>query len=400
MEKEMNYTPKSGLNVPVITVLDDSGRVIADEQRRVIRHVVQNGYGADVVFGVGTTGEWNRIANAERQRIMEIEVDEVQRINAVRRESRIEDRGSKIEDRVGRSILDLRSSILDPRSLIRGPQSVEAWVGVNGSTRAEILDNLDAAIQLGADAAVIAPLAIEDLAERDIVRFFQRDVADLIEASRGDMPIFLYDNADINAQGQPPHIRTRIVKHLSRLPWVRGVKVSASRRVIGNYTKAALHYKLPGEFGVYIGNAMLIFEMYRPSHGLLGRLREGWRDHLLQDTPPIGVVSGPANCMPREWQKAWRVCWAGDDELTDVYQDLCSRFEEICGFDEGGRRVMKTIACIKYALEIDGVISSAAVSRGTKALSVEQQEIFCDDYRAIRDYARKRIDSTWQTAMN
>jgi dihydrodipicolinate synthase/N-acetylneuraminate lyase len=386
----MSYTPKSGLNVPVITVMDDSGRVIADDQRRVIRHAVQNGYGADVVFGVGTTGEWNRIANAERQRIMEIEVNEVRLINTEQRGSRIEDRGSRIEDRVGRSILDLRSSTLDPRS-------VEAWVGVNGSTRAEILDNLDAAIQLGADAAVIAPLAIEDLAERDIVSFFQRDLAGLIEASKGGLPIFLYDNADINAQGQPPHIRTRIVKHLSRLPWVRGIKVSASRRVIGNYTKAALHYKLPGEFGIYIGNAMLIFEMYRPSHGLLGRLREGWRDHLLHYTPPIGVVSGPANCLPREWQKAWRVCWAGDDELTDVYKDLCSRFEEICGFDEGGRRVMKTIACIKYALEIDGVISSAAVGRGTKELSDEQKKIFSDNYHALRHYAQKRIDANWRT---
>jgi len=386
----MNYTPKSGLNVPVITVLDDSGRVIADEQRRVIRHVVQNGYGADVVFGVGTTGEWNRIANAERQRIMEIEVDEVRRVNAERRGSRIEDRGSRIVDRTDNSIFDPRSSILDPRS-------VEAWVGVNGSTRAEILDNLDAAIQLGADAAVIAPLAIEDLAERDIVRFFQRDLAGLIEASKGGLPIFLYDNADINAQGQPPHIRTRIVKHLSRLPWVRGVKVSASRRVIGNYIKAALHYKLPGEFGIYVGNAMLIFEMYRPSHGLFGRLREGWRDHLLHYTPPIGVVSGPANCLPREWQKAWRVCWAGDDELTDVYQDLCSRFEEICGFDEGGRRVMKTIACIKCALVMDGVISSAAVGRGTKELPDRQKEIFSDNYSALRHYARKRIDVNWRT---
>ncbi len=386
----MNYTPKSGLNVPVITVLDDSGRVIADEQRRVIRHVVQDGYGADVVFGVGTTGEWNRIANAERQRIMEIEVDEVRRINAVRRGSRIEDRGSKIEGRKAYAILDPLSSILDSRS-------VEAWVGVNGSTRAEILDNLDAAIQLGADAAVIAPLAVEDLAEADIVRFFQRDIAGLIEASKRDLPIFLYDNADINAQGQPPHIRTRIVKHLSRLPWARGVKVSASRRVIGNYMKAALHYKLPGEFGIYIGNAMLIFEMYRPSNGLLGRLREGWRDHLLHNTPPIGVVSGPANCMPREWQKAWRVCWAGDDELTDVYRDLCSRFEEICGFDEDGRRVIKTIACIKCALELDGVISSAAVGRGTRALSDEQKKTFSENYHALRHYARMRIDANWRT---
>ncbi|HKQ89633.1 MAG TPA: dihydrodipicolinate synthase family protein [Blastocatellia bacterium] len=386
----MNYKPKSGLNVPVITVLDDSGRVIADEQRRVIRHVVQNGYGANVVFGVGTTGEWNRIANAERRRIMEIEVDEVRRINAERRGSRIEDRGSKIEGRTAYAILDPRSSIIDSRS-------VEAWVGVNGSTRAEILDNMDAAVQLGADAAVIAPLAVEDLAERDIVRFFQRDIAGLIEASKRDLPIFLYDNADINAQGQPPHIRTRIVKHLSRLPWVRGVKVSASRRVIGNYTKAALHYKLPGEFGIYIGNAMLIFEMYRPSHGLLGRLREGWRDHLLHYTPPIGVVSGPANCMPREWQKAWRVCWAGDDELTDFYKDLCSRFEEICGFDENGRRVMKTIACIKCALELDCVISSTAVGRGTRALSDEQKKTFSDNYHALRHYAQKRIDANWRT---
>jgi dihydrodipicolinate synthase/N-acetylneuraminate lyase len=386
----MNYAPKPGLNAPVITVLDDSGRVIADEQRRVIRHVVQNGYGADVVFGVGTTGEWNRIANSERQRIMDVEVDEVRRINAELRGSRIGDRGSRIEGRIGDAIFYPRSSILDPRL-------VEAWVGVNGSTRAEILDNLDAAIQLGADAAVIAPLAIEDLAEREIVRFFQRDLADLIEVSKSDLPVFLYDNADINAQGQPPHIRTRIVKHLSRLPWVRGIKVSASRRVIGNYTKAALHYKRPGEFGVYIGNAMLIFEMYRPRHGLLGRLREGWRDHLLHDAPPIGVVSGPANCMPREWQKAWRVCWAGDEELTDVYQDLCSRFEEICGFDEEGRRVTKMIACIKRALELDGVISSVAVGRGTKALSGEQKNCFSDNYHALRHYARNKIDPIWQT---
>jgi dihydrodipicolinate synthase/N-acetylneuraminate lyase len=129
-------------------------------------------------------------------------------------------------------------------------------------------------------------------------------------------------------------------------------------------------------------------------------LREGWRDHLLHDTPPIGVISGPANCLPREWQKAWRVCWSGDDELTDVYQDLCSRFEKICAFEENGRRVVKMIACLKRALEIDGVISSAAVGRGTNALSNEQKKIFSEDYCALRDYAGKRIDPTWQTTMN
>lgn len=365
----MNYVLKRGLNVPTITVLDDAGRVLPTEQRRVFRHVVQHGYGADVIFGVGTTGEWNRLTNIERQRVMEIEVDEVRQINTELRER-------------GRA------------------QTVEAWVGVNGTTQAEILANLDAAIQLGADAAVIAPLAIEDLDERAIVPFFQREITSLLEASPRALPIFLYDNADIAAPGHAPHIRTQVIKHLSRLPWLRGLKVSASRRLLGNYTKAALHYKHPGEFGIYVGNAMLIFELYRPSHSLFGRLREGWRDYLLHDAPPIGVVSGPANALPREWQKAWRVCWAGDEQLTAVYQDLCERFEKLCGFDEQGRRVSKTIACVKYALALDGVITSSRVGAGTKALSDEQRRIFRDGYQALRDYAKASIDRLWQSAVD
>ncbi len=366
---------KRGLNVPAITVIDEGGRVIADEQRRVFRHLAQNGYGADEIFGVGTTGEWNRLSNDERQRVMEIEVDEVRRINS-----------------------ELSSD--NPQSAIRNPQLVEAWVGLNGKTRAEVLSNLDVAIQLGVHAAVIAPLAIEDLDEQEIVQFFQRDLTNLLESALApghELPIFLYDNADIAAAGHAPHVRTHIVKHLSRLPWVRGIKVSASRRVIGNYTKAALHYKQPGEFGIYIGNAMLIFEMYRPSHTLFDRLREGWRDYLLNDAVPIGVISGPGNCMPREWQKAWRVCWAGDEALTDVYQDICERFESICGFDEGGQRVKKTIACVKYALEVDGVLTSSAVGKGTKSLTAEQKAIFKDRYLGLREYVKSRTESLWQT---
>jgi dihydrodipicolinate synthase/N-acetylneuraminate lyase len=354
-------------------VLDDTGRIIVEDQRRVFRHVVQSGYGADVIFGVGTTGEWNRIANTERQLLMEIEVDEVRLLN-----TELANRQSA--SRVGRN-----------------PQSIEAWVGVNGTTRGEILANLDAAIQLRADAAVIAPLAIEDLDETEIIRFFQRDITDLFEASRHELPVFLYDNAEIAAPGRAPHIRTRIVKHLSRLPWLCGIKVSAPRHVLGNYTKAALHYKQPGEFGIYIGNAMLIFEIYRPSEGFFGRLREGWHDYLLHSTPPIGVVSGPANVMPREWQKAWRVCWAGDEEQTELYRDLCSRFEKICGFEENRRRMKKTIACLKYALELDGVISSSEVGQGTRPLTEDQKKIFSENYRALQERVRSESEALWQT---
>jgi dihydrodipicolinate synthase/N-acetylneuraminate lyase len=357
----MDYLPRKGLSVPIISVIDADGRIIPHEQRRVIRHVIQNGYGADVIFGVGTTGEWNRLDNVERQRLIEIEVDEVRRAN-----------------------LDL---------VARGRRAVEAWVGVNGSTRAEALANLDAAIQLGADAAVIAPLAITDLEERDIVRFFQDEITRLLESSPREIPILLYDNADIAAPGRTPHIRTKIVKHLSRLPWIAGIKVSAPPRVLGNYTKASLHFKRPDEFGIYVGNAMLIFNLYRLNKGFLGRLREGWQTYLLHDTPPIGVVSGPANALPREWQKAWRACWAGDETTMEEYRRLCERFERSCSFSG----IRKTIACLKVALEVDGVISSSLVGRGTKSLSTSERETFVQRYR---DLEQQRIDPLWKTTLD
>jgi hypothetical protein len=51
--------------------------------------------------------------------------------------------------------------------------------------------------------------------------------------------VYLYDNADIAIDPRVPHIRTRQVKAMSRLDFVRGIKVSASKKVLGNYTRAA-----------------------------------------------------------------------------------------------------------------------------------------------------------------
>jgi dihydrodipicolinate synthase/N-acetylneuraminate lyase len=362
----MKYTPRRGLNVPTVTIVDEAGKIIEADQRRVIRHVMQQGFGADVIFGNGTTGEWNRLSNAERLRLIAITIDEV-------RQS-------------GRW------------SVAGGRQNVEVWIGVNGSTRAEVLTNLDAALQLDADAAVIAPLAMEDLDEADIVRFFRRDLSNLMDATRRDLPVFLYDNADINAPNRTPHLRTHIVKELSRLPWIAGIKVSASRRVLGNYTKAALHYKQPGEFGIYIGNAMLIFDWYRPQPGFMGRLRAGLNEWLLYDALPIGVVSGPGNVLPREWKKSWNVCWAGDEELMNVYYDLCQRFEQMTEFGApGGQYVGKMLACLKYALALDGVITSSHVCKGTQALTAEEKQRFSEVWFALREEVKRATNSLWQT---
>lgn len=378
----MDFTPRKGLNVPTITVVDDAGRVIESDQRRVFRHVIQGGFGADVIFANGTTGEWNRLANNERQRLMAIAVDEVRNINAQL------------------SAQNVTPHI--PHSSFRTPHSVEVWVGVNGLTRREVLDNLDTAIQLGADAAVIAPLAITDLDEGEIVRFFHRELTERIETALEPLPVFLYDNADINAPGRTAHIRTRIVKELSRLPWICGIKVSASRQVLGNYTKAALHFKQPGEFGIYIGNAMLIFDWFRPQRGFIGRLQAGWNEWLMNHTLPIGVVSGPGNVLPREWQKAWRVCWAGDEELMNQYRDLCAGFEArtFFGGNETSQYTGKMIACLKYALELDGVISGSLVAKGTPALSDEERRQFRNgphSYAAWQDDWKRFNAGQWRT---
>jgi len=144
---------------------------------------------------------------------MEIEVDEVRRINS----DWIADCGENSRP----AIHSPQSE--NPQSSILNPQSVEAWAGVNGSTRRKS-STPGRGDSIGRGRGGNRAACHRRLAERDIVRFFQRDVAYLLEASKSDLPIFLYDNADINAQGQPPHIRTRIVKHLSRLPWLRASK--------------------------------------------------------------------------------------------------------------------------------------------------------------------------------
>src|SRR5262249_29703027 len=125
------YQPRHGLSIPAITVLDPEGRVIEAEQRRVFRHIAQQGFGADIIFGAGTTGEWNRISNLERQRLINIEIDEVDRIN---------------------------------QDIIRQErQPIEAWVGVTAPTRSETLSNIETALDARAHAAVIAPLSIADI---------------------------------------------------------------------------------------------------------------------------------------------------------------------------------------------------------------------------------------------
>ena len=357
----LQYQPRRGLSIPAITVLDARGRVIEDDQRAVFRYLAQQGRGADILFGVGTTGEWNRISNEERQRLIWIETDEVARINQ-----------------------DVSKHELQP---------VEAWVGVTAATRTETLANLECAIEARADAVVIAPLSITDLV--DVVSFIQEDVSNLFDHRGRWLPVFLYDNADIAADPRIQHLRTRDVKRLSRLPFIFGLKVSAPRHVLGNYTKGAAHFKDKGEFGVYVGNAMLMFQVFNLEDGFLGRVREYWNRYLLHNELPIGVVSGPANALPREWQRAWRACYASDERLMSVYKSAFEQFVAACHFSQGDGPVEKMIACLKHALKLDGVITSDLVAEGTRSLDEDERREFARRLTRIKQHLASATDPVW-----
>jgi dihydrodipicolinate synthase/N-acetylneuraminate lyase len=341
----------------VVTVLDEAGEVDEAGQRAVVRYVIQSGYGADVVFAAGTTGEWDHLPNRARQRAVQICAEEVAKENAR-----------------------------------RGPHSgrpVEAWAGITAPTARETLENLELAISAEADAAVLAPLSIRGI--DDPVRFVRREVADLLDARPRRIPVYLYDNADIAHDPRVPHIRTRQVKELSRLDFVRGIKVSASRRVLGNYTQAAKGFRDRGEFGIYVGNALLVFDIFRPRSGWLGAVSEHWQRWRLRGGVPIGVVAGPANALPREWARAWQVCRAGDAERMEQVREVLVAFA--VASELAGRE--RAIASFKRALRRLGVIRSAAVAPGMPALSQEQAERFDEAFAAVRELARERIGEPW-----
>jgi dihydrodipicolinate synthase/N-acetylneuraminate lyase len=353
-----SLSPRRGLSIPCVTVLGSDGAVLQADQRRLIRFLIQGGRGADVIFAMGTNGEWNRLDQPRRQLVMQIAVEEVGKSN--------------------------------PRLEQAGHRPVEAWVGVTAPTRRETLENLELALALGADAVVLAPLAIGDVTDPE--RLLQRDVSDLFDARDQRIPVFLYDNADI-ASGRERRLRTRWVKRWSRLDFVRGIKVSAPPRRLGHYTKAARQFRDIGEFGIYVGNALYILDMMRPRSGLWGTLAEHWNRFLVHDLLPAGVVAGPANLLPREWQRAWQVSLAGDLERMDEVRRLFGLFREACSFS-GGRR---TLACVKRGLLSLGVISSDAVAEGTPALGAEEAARFDAAFEALRAEIEVKLPERWRS---
>ncbi|MBI4230010.1 MAG: dihydrodipicolinate synthase family protein [Planctomycetes bacterium] len=351
-----DYKPREGLSVPLLTALDARGEVDEESQRRLVRHAVSGGFGADILFGMGTNGEWNRLERRRRARAMAVQADEVTRVNAL-----------------------LRGD---------GHRTVELWLGISSSRRAEVVEQLRDACRFGAHAVVLAPLAVADMG--DAVAFLREEVREEMDRLGRHVPLFLYDNVDLSVDPRVPHIRTRDLKKMSRIDFVRGIKVTASRKVMGNYTRAARQFNLMGSFGIYLGNPQVAFDFFDPDRAGVRR----WIERVLfHYALPVGFVSGYANLWPREWQDAWLSCRHAHRERMLHYQRAFERFRALCEFT-GAR---KTIACMKVLLSDRGILGSGAVAEGTPSLSAEETKRFLAVAGSFERDLQAPIPERWRT---
>ncbi len=323
-------TPK-GLCVPLVTPMTAEGSADVVALRGLMRHVSRE---ARILFLCGTTGEWNRLDAASLGAAIAAGVDEGKRIGG----------------------------------------GLSAWIGVNAASAGETLTAAETAARLGADALVVAPLAVPGI---EIIPFFERDLARAFDRAGRAAPVYLYDNADIAIDPHIPHLRTRDVKRLSRLPWIAGIKVSAPRTVLGNYAKAAANWR--EDFRIFAGHPAAIFEIFAPRRGVAGALADWWNRYLLHYRFPAGIVAGTANLAPGLWRRAWEACLVWDDARMAACREATEALNGLSAFTgPDGKVVRKTIACLKEGLRLEGAIPGSHVAKGTKPLTLEEARLFAE----------------------
>lgn len=340
--------PKKGLNVPVMTVVDIDGNIIEADQRNLIRYTIQGGRGVSSLFICGTTGEFNRLTNEQRRQLITIGVDE---INA-------------------------ENEKLDTE------QKVGSWVGVTSETKAETLENLRLAIDLKADMAVIAPMAIGDLDPQDAVRFFLDDVRGVLN-DHGFIEIGLYENADIALHGTNGGLLTfDQIREIIDMPFIACAKASADQATLTQYIR---EFSIDGRLDLqfYFGNAPMIFEM-----------KQIQNDAGIDKMPVVvsGVVSGTANVFPAEWRQAWQLVLEGRDDLNEPFKKAFDSLVGVTSFAGYGGNESKLLAGLKYALYRLGIISSPAVAHGTPVLSDEERMIVDNGLGAAVAILRENVD--------
>jgi dihydrodipicolinate synthase/N-acetylneuraminate lyase len=232
---------------PVITPPDLS------DFKKVISYIVAAGEGANIVFILGTNGEFYAISHDNKKRYIDVAIEEILKQKAIVSQNQ-------------------NSRIVVP------DRPLELAVGITGNNMEETLDLAQYAVNRGADYIVLMPIY---LLRNSRGRFTRRGVTDVVntilEEAIGNrlIPELVLYNFPAMTDGKS--IRTAAWKKLAKDPRVAALKDSSGESARAqNYMRAAKENAL-----FYIGNAKLGLEMVSD-----------------------GVVAGDGNLLPVQWASA------------------------------------------------------------------------------------------------
>jgi len=177
--------------------------------------------------------------------------------------------------------------------------------------------------------------------------------------SMTELPIYLYANPDtaINKEVVTPGL----VRGIAPLNRFYGAKVSMPFPKFKQYCSAANN-----EWGIYIGNALDMFKAFSKKGSL--------------KTAPKGVVTGPGNVFPNAWKRAWDLCQDYDPDKVKSLKAEFRSFNKLC---EGTPSRRDAVAVFKYALHLNGILSSPTCTQKTKPLTVRDERYLRSKFQAL-----------------
>src|SRR5207247_1563893 len=105
------------------------------------------------------------------------------------------------------------------------------WAGVSAGSVADLLDNLEYAMALGAEAAVFDPMSALDCP--DPLKLLHRHVLPFFERLGRSLPLVF------KTHGMERRLRTADLKQLARLELLQALVMTAPAAAVSNYLKGA-----------------------------------------------------------------------------------------------------------------------------------------------------------------
>ena len=199
--------------------------------------------------------------------------------------------------------------------------------------------NIDDAVGVGADAVLVCPLYYEGITNASAGELLLR------LADYSPLPLVIYNNPGIHNNKLGYNISPRLVAHLSKHPYIVGIKDSSGdikyfRRLMGKVDSEGGDY-----FKIFQGSEKRVF------------------DSFSGDRKPDGIVPSMSNIAP-EFVRAFY------DAMVDPSVDLNDKFNLQMSMDLAGRLVYGTdyshiTAGIKDVLFKRGVISDREMIDGS-----------------------------------